>query len=127
MLRWVGAACIVVALPAVAWAQDPEAGKKVFKKCGACHAVGPGAKNKVGPQLNGLNGRAAGSIEGFKYSAAMKKSGITWDEENFLEFIAKPRKKIKGTKMIFGGVKDELDRDDLYAYIVQFDAEGNTK
>jgi cytochrome c len=127
MLRWVVAACIVVTLPAVASAQDPEAGKKVFKKCAACHAIGPGAKNKVGPHLNGVNGRAAGSLEGFKYSKAMKNSGITWDEENFLEYIANPRKKIKGNKMIFAGIKDELDRDDLYAYIVQFDAEGNTK
>ena len=128
MLRWVVAACIVVALPAVASAQDPEAGKKVFKKkCAACHAIGPGAKNKVGPQLNGLNGRAAGSVEGFKYSKAMKGSGITWDQASFIEFIAKPKKKVPRTKMVFAGIKDELDRDDLYAYILQFDAEGNTK
>ena len=127
MLRWVVAACIVVALPAVASAQDPEAGKKVFKKCAACHAIGPGAKNKVGPPLNGLDGRAAGSVEGFKYSKAMKGSGITWDQASFIEFIAKPKKKVPRTKMVFAGIKDELDRDDLYAYVVQFDAEGNTK
>ena len=72
MLRWVVAACIVIALPAVASAQDADAGKKIFKKCFACHAIGPGAKNKVGPHLNGVIGRPAGSAEGFKYSKAMK-------------------------------------------------------
>ena len=127
MLRWVVAAFVMVALPAVASAQDPEAGKKIFKKCAACHGVGPGAKNKVGPQLNGLSGRAAGSAESFKYSKAMKNSGITWDQETLLEFIASPKKKIPGTKMVFPGIKDEIDRENLFAYVEQFDAEGNTK
>lgn len=127
MLRWVVATCIVVALPAVASAQDPDAGKKVFKKCAPCHSVGPGAKNKVGPHLNGLVGRAAGTVEGFSYSDAMKNSGITWDQATFFEYIANPKKKIPGNKMIFPGVKDELDREDLFAYIEQFDDEGNTK
>jgi len=117
----------MVALPTVASADDVEAGKKVYKKCVACHAIGPGAKKKVGPPLNGVIGRAAGSAEGFKYSKAMKNSGITWDEENFLEYIANPKKKIPGNKMIFPGIKDEDDREDLFAYVSQFDAEGNTK
>jgi cytochrome c len=117
----------VAALPTIASAQDAGAGQKIFKKCAPCHAVGPGAKNKVGPQLNGLVGRAAGSAEGFKYSNAMKDSGITWDQATFLEYIADPKKKIPGNKMIFPGVKDEVDRDDLFAYISQYDADGNAK
>ncbi len=127
MLRWVVAAFVMVALPAVASAQDAEAGKKVYKKCAPCHSVGPGAKNKVGPHLNGLVGRAAGSGEGFKYSSAMKDSGITWDQVTFIEYITSPKKRIPGNKMIFPGIKDELDREDLFAYVSQFDAEGNTK
>ena len=127
MLRWVVAAFVMVALPAVASADDVDAGKKMFKKCAPCHAVGPGAKNKVGPPLNGVIGRPAGSAEGFKYSKAMKNSGITWDEEIFLEYIANPKKKIPGNKMIFRGIKDEDDREDLFAYVEQFDADGNTK
>jgi len=127
MLRWVVAAFIVIALPAGASAQDADAGKKVFKKCAPCHAVGPGAKNKVGPELNGIVGRAAGSVEGFKYSKAMKDSGITWDEATFIDYITNPKKSIPGNKMIFPGIKDEIDRDDLFAYVSQYDAEGNTK
>ncbi len=127
MLKWVVAAFLVAALPTIASAQDAGAGQKIFKKCAPCHAVGPGAKNKVGPQLNGLVGRAAGSAEGFKYSNAMKDSGITWDQATFLEYIADPKKKIPGNKMIFPGVKDEVDRDDLFAYISQYDADGNAK
>ena len=127
MLRWVVAACIVVALPAGASAQDADAGKKIFKKCAPCHAVGSGAKHKVGPHLNGLSGRGAGVVEGFKFSEAMKNSGITWDQATFHEYITNPKKRIPGNKMIFPGIKDEIDREDLYAYIEQFDAEGNTK
>ncbi len=126
MLNWIVAACMIVALPTVASAQDPEAGKKMFKKCAPCHAVGPGAKNKVGPHLNGLNGRAAGSVQGFKYSDAMKNSGITWDQATFAEYIANPKERIPGNKMVFPGIKDEIDRDDLFAYVEQFDVEGNT-
>ena len=127
MLRWVVATCMMVALPAVASADDVKAGKKIFKKCAPCHAVGPGAKNKVGPPLNGVIGRPAGSAEGYKYSKAMKNSGITWDEEIFIEYITSPKKRIPGNKMIFPGIKDEEDREDLFAYIEQFGADGNTK
>jgi cytochrome c len=117
----------LIALPSVALAQDPAAGEKVFKKCAPCHAIGPGAKNKVGPELNGLFGRKAGSVEGFNYSDPMKNSGITWDEANFGEYIADPKKKIPGNKMVFPGVKDELERDDLAAYIATFNADGSPK
>jgi cytochrome c len=127
MLKWVVAAGVMLALPTMASAQDAEAGKKVFTKCAPCHAVGPGAKNKVGPELNGLIGRAAGSVEGFAYSAAMKGSGITWDDATFQEYIADPKKKVPGNKMLFAGVKDEIERADLAAYLATFNADGSNK
>jgi cytochrome c len=127
MLRWIVAAGLALALPTVASAQDKEAGKKVFAKCTACHSIGPGAKNKVGPELNGLMGRKAGSVEGFTYSEAMKSSGITWDDTAFHEYIADPKKKVPGNKMLFPGIKDEVERDDLAAYIESFNADGSSK
>jgi cytochrome c len=127
MLRWVVAAGVMLALPTVALAQDADAGKRVFNKCTPCHNIGPGAKNKVGPELNGLFGRPAGSVEGFNYSDAMKNSGITWDEATFKEYITDPKKRIPGNKMVFPGIKDELDRDDLAAYVASFNADGTTK
>ena len=85
---------------------------------------GEGAKNAVGPVLNGLFGRKAGSIEGFSYSPANKNSGITWDEATFREYIRDPKAKIPGTKMIFPGLKDPKQIDDIVAYLKQFDAAG---
>jgi len=127
MLRWVVAAGLALALPSVASAQDAEAGKKLFTKCAPCHAVGPGAKNKVGPELNGLIGRAAGHVEGFNYSPALKGSGITWDEASLDEWLANPKAKVPGNKMLFPGMKDEIERSDLIAYLATYDAEGNAK
>lgn len=127
MLKWFVAAGVLMAMPAVALAQDAEAGKKVFTKCAACHSIGPGAKNKVGPELNGILGRKAGSLEGFKYSEALKGSGITWDDANLKEWVANPKKLVPGTKMIFPGVKDEIERDDLIAYLESFNADGSSK
>ena len=127
MLRLVVAAGALLALPTLALAQDAEAGKKVFQKCAPCHSVGPGAANKVGPNLSGLVGRKAGTAEGFSYSDAMKNSGITWDEATFKEYITDPKKKVPGNKMLFPGVKDELERDDLFAYLASFNADGSPK
>jgi len=127
MLKWVVAASVMVALPTVALAQDAEAGKKVFVKCAPCHSIGPGAKNKVGPEQNGLIGRKAGSVEGFNYSEAMKNSGITWDETSLDEYLTDPKKKIPGNKMVFPGIKDELQRGDLIAYLASFNADGTNK
>ena len=111
-----------------AWAEgDAAAGEQVFKQCLPCHSIGPGAKNKVGPVLNGLDGRKSGSVEAFSYSAANKDSGITWSEATFKEYIKDPRAKIPGTKMIFPGVKDEKAADNLWAYLKQFGADGNKK
>ena len=107
-----------------AQAQDPAAGEKVFAQCRACHQVGETAKNAVGPVLNGLFGRPAGSVEGYTYSAANKNSGITWDEAVFTDYIKNPRAKIPGTKMVYAGLKDEQRIVDLIAYLKQFDATG---
>ena len=108
-------------------AQDLAAGENSFKKCLPCHAVGEGAKNKVGPFLNGLEGRKSGTIEGVSYSEANKNSGITWDKTVFLEYIKDPRAKIPGTKMIFPGIKNETEASNLWAYLASFDASGKKK
>lgn len=118
----VAATAAVLAGPAAA--QDVEAGRRVFNQCRACHQVGPAAKNIVGPKLNGLFGRKAGSIEGFSYSEANKKSGVTWDEPTFTEYIKNPRKFIPGTKMVFNGLQKDSDITNLIAYLKRFDAEG---
>lgn len=110
-----------------ALAQDVAGGENSFKKCLPCHAVGEGAKNKVGPVLNGLEGRHSGSIEGYSYSEANKKSGITWNKETFLEYIKDPRAKIPGTKMIFPGIKNEKEANDLWAYLASFGPDGKKK
>ena len=110
-----------------AQAQDAAAGEQSFKKCMACHAVGDNAKNRVGPMLNGLDGRKSGTIAGFSYSDANKNSGITWGKDAFLEYIRDPRAKIPGTKMVFAGIKNEKEANDLWAYLAQFDAEGKKK
>ena len=105
-------------------AQDAAAGERVFAQCRACHQVGETAKNAVGPVLNGLIGRPAGSVEGYNYSPANKNSGLTWDEATFKDYIKDPKAKIPGTKMVYAGLKDEKRVDDLVAYLKQFDASG---
>ncbi len=108
-------------------AGDAGEGEKVFNKCKVCHKIGEGAKNMVGPELNGLDGRHSGSVAGFNYSDANKNSGITWNEATFKEYITDPKKKIPGTKMVFAGLPTESDRDNLWAYISQFKADGSKK
>jgi cytochrome c len=120
-------ALIVAASSAAAFAQDIEAGQTSFKKCQVCHDVGETAKNKIGPILNGLDGRKAGSVEGFSYSDANKNSGITWSETTFKEYINDPRAKIPDTKMVFPGIKNEKEAGDLWAYLKQFDQSGKKK
>ena len=105
-------------------AQDAAAGERVFAQCRACHQVGETAKNAVGPVLNGLIGRAAGSVEGYNYSPANKNSGLTWDEATFREYIKDPRAKVPGTKMVYAGLKDDQKISDLIAYLKSFDATG---
>ena len=117
-------ALAVVGLPGVASAQDVEAGQKSFNKCRACHQVGEDAKNLVGPKLNGLFGRTAGSIEGYSYSDANKNSGIVWDEKTFAEYIKDPRAKVPGTKMVFAGIKSDKEIADLTTFLKQYDKDG---
>lgn len=102
-------------------AQDAAAGEKVFVVCKACHQVGDNAKNVVGPVLNGLLGRKAGAVDGYRYSDANKNSGINWDEAIFTEYIKDPKAKMPGTKMVFAGIKDEQKIKDLIAYLHTFD------
>jgi len=118
---------ILAAMTQAALSQDPTAGENSFKKCLPCHAVGEGAKNKIGPLLNGLDGRKSGTIEGFSYTDANKNSGIVWNEESFKEYIRDPRAKIPGTKMVFPGIKNEKEASDLWAYLKQFGPDGKKK
>lgn len=128
MMKALAIAAIVTAGAAGgAVAQDLAAGETSYKKCLACHAIGENAKNKVGPVLNGLEGRKAGTVEGYNYSAANKNSGITWDAQTFAEYIKDPRAKIPGTKMVFPGIKNENEIKNLWAYLSQFDAQGKKK
>ena len=123
-------ALIVIATMAAAsgaLAQDATAGKASFNKCLACHAIGEGAKNKVGPELNGLDGRKSGTTEGYSYSEANKNSGITWGKDVFLEYIRDPKAKIPGTKMVFAGIKNDKEANDLWAFLAQYDKDGKTK
>jgi cytochrome c len=108
-------------------AQDVAKGKTLFNTCQVCHSIGPGAQNKIGPELNGLDDRQAGTAPNFEYSDGNKNSGIVWNEASFKEYIKDPNAKISDTKMIFPGVKNEQQVNDLWAYIKQFDAGGNIK
>ncbi|MGL4445036.1 MAG: c-type cytochrome [Alsobacter sp.] len=107
-----------------AQAQDAAAGEKVFLKCRACHQTGETAKNAVGPVLNGLIGRKSGTVEGYNYSDANKNSGLTWDEVTFKEYIKNPKAKIPGTKMIFVGLPNDKEIEDVLAYLKQFGPDG---
>ncbi|MGI9480834.1 MAG: c-type cytochrome [Hyphomicrobiales bacterium] len=117
------AAATLAAMASGAFADEPDLkkGEKVYKKCKACHVVDK-EKNKVGPHLVGLIGRKAASIEGYKYSKAMKakgEEGLVWSEEVLLEYLIKPKEYVKGTKMAFGGLKKEKDRVNLVGYLVE--------
>jgi cytochrome c len=121
------AAIALLASSGLCQAQDVAAGEVQFKKCAPCHDVGEKAKNKIGPVLNGLDGRKSGTAPNFKYSEANEKSGIVWNEAEFLDYIKDPKAKIPRTTMVFAGVKNEEDAKSLWAYLNQFDAEGKKK
>lgn len=115
---------LMLAAPAAAQELgDPEAGRKVFRKCASCHAVGPDAFNRVGPHLNGLFGRRAGSVEGFRYSKALKRAGddgLVWHVETLDAYLENPKALVSKTRMNFRGLKDPQDRADVLAYLRQF-------
>ncbi len=126
MLAALIAAATGAAIPPAS-AQDADHGKQVFNLCLPCHSIGPGATNKVGPELNGLDGRHCGTAPDFDYSDANKNSGIVWNEATFTQYIGNPSAMVPGTKMPFAGIKDAQKIKDLWAYISQFDASGNNE
>lgn len=95
---------------------DPAAGAKVFRRCATCHAVEEG-KKKIGPSLYGVFGRTSGTLEGFKYSDAMASAGITWSEETISEYITNPRAYVPGNRMVFPGLRNPKQREDVIAYL----------
>ena len=118
-------ALVIAVAAGQASAQDGKAedGAEVFKKCRACHDVGPQAKNKVGPLLNGIAGRPAGTVEGYNYSEANKKAGangLVWTDEVLFKYLEAPLSFMPGTKMAFAGLKDPQDRKDVIAYLKTF-------
>src|SRR5258708_26342073 len=115
------------AVPGVAAARDLAAGEAFFRKCQACHAVGVGAKNKLGPELNGLVGRKAGAAASYQYSPALKTAGFAWDQTNFDAFIADSRGKVPGNKMVFAGIKNQTEIANLWAYLTNFNVDGSSK
>ena len=115
----VAAALFVLLLPDISLAADAAAGEKVFARCKICHTVQAGGANTVGPNLHGVFGRKAGSADGFSYSAAMKDSGITWDDETVAKYLRDPRGAIPGNKMAFPGIKNEEEIANLLAYLHQ--------
>ncbi|AEV35972.1 diheme cytochrome c SoxD [Pseudovibrio sp. FO-BEG1] len=126
----VAALALLVSTGAAFAEGDVAKGSKVFKKCKACHAVGEKAKNKVGPQLNGIVGAGWGEVEGYKYSKPLlagKEEGKSWDEATLDAYLTKPKKVIPKGKMAFAGLKKEQQRQDVIAYLAQFNKDGSKK
>ncbi|WP_026060270.1 c-type cytochrome [Pseudaminobacter salicylatoxidans] len=124
-----GIAALLLASSSVS-AADVAAGEKAFGRCKACHAVGEGASNRVGPHLNELIGREAGTVDGYSYSAAMTQAGeggLVWDEASLKGFLANPKGLVKGTKMAFAGLKKDQDLENVIAYLATFSAEAEKK
>ena len=114
--------CVLLAGPvpdavAATRAGDAAAGENVFKRCASCHQVGKYAQAGYGPQLNGIVGRKAGATTGYKYSEAMKKSGIVWTEQKLAAYIRAPHDVVPGTSMRFWGIDDDQQIADLLAYL----------
>jgi cytochrome c len=107
-------------------AQDLTVGEAAFRKCQPCHDVGETAKNKLGPELNGLDGRKAGTAEGYSYSDSNKNSSIVWSEASFKEYLEDPQAKMPGTKMSFSD-KNDKEIADLWAFLKQFGTDGKKK
>jgi cytochrome c len=102
----------------------PDAGAIIFRKCMACHQVGPNAQNGIGPVLNGVVGRPAGQYPNYNYSSANKTSGLVWDEPTLARYLRAPAEVVPGTKMIFFGVKTDQEISDVIAYLKQFAPDG---
>ncbi|HWK01640.1 MAG TPA: c-type cytochrome [Xanthobacteraceae bacterium] len=129
-MRMLLAISLSAVLYSPAFAADPASGEQVFKVCAACHAIGPNAKNKLGPELNGIAGRTWGAVAGFNYSSDLaegKASGKVWDEATLDKYLENPKAVAPKGKMPYAGLKDAAKRGDLIAYLKQFDATGNKK
>ncbi len=119
-----------ICAPVSAWAADPAGGQQAFKVCTACHMIGPNAKNRIGPPLNGVVGRKWGSAAGFAYSDDLKAGGAAgkvWDDATLNNYLEDPKRLAPQGKMAFGGVKDEAKRADIIAYLKEFDELGNRR
>lgn len=121
------AAVALLACVHAAAAEDVAAGERVFRKCRACHEVGEDARNMVGPVLNGVVGRPAGSFPDYHYSDANKNSGLVWDQATLTAYLRNPQAKVPGTKMAFPGLTSDNDIASVIAYLKQFDANGKTR
>ena len=129
-MRMLLAISLAAAISSPAFAADAANGEQVFKACAVCHAVGPNAKNRVGPELNGVVGRKWGAADGFSYSSDLaegKTGGKVWDEATLDKYIENPKAVAPKGKMPYAGLKDAGKRADLIAYLKQFDASGNKK
>jgi cytochrome c len=109
-----GAAALVASPASTAFAADPVHGKEVFQTCAACHSDKPDA---IGPSLRGVFGRKSGSLDDFRYSNAMMRANLTWDDANLRAYIKDPQAEVRGNRMPFGGLIDPKDIDDLIAYL----------
>jgi cytochrome c len=110
------------ALAITSWARaegDPSAGAAVYAQCAACHAIGAGAQSNLGPVLNDIVGRRAGTYPGFRYSSALRKSGLTWDEATLAQYLRAPDKVVPGTKMAFAGIANDKEIADVIAFLKQ--------
>lgn len=123
-LTALAALALAASASAASAAGDPVAGEARFKVCKVCHQVGENAKNFVGPELNGVVGRKAGTVPGYNYSDANKNSGLTWDEATLAKYLHSPREVVPGNKMAFPGMSKEEDVIDLIAYLKQFGPDG---
>jgi cytochrome c len=119
--RLIAGTALASALATTAVAQDVTAGEKAFNVCRACHEIGDGAKNEVGPVLNGVVGRKSGSYPGYNYSDANKNSGLIWDEATLQEYLKNPKAKVPGTKMLFPGRDDDILN--VIAFLKQYGSE----
>jgi cytochrome c len=118
---------LVLGVGDAAKAQDAAAGEKTFVICRACHEIGPGAKNGVGPVLNGVVGRKAGTYPGYDYSEANRNSGIIWTPEELNRYLASPAKVVPHTKMLFPGLPNEQQRKNVIAFLEQLDQDRTKK
>lgn len=129
-MRFFSICFLLIASTITAQSADPAAGQQAFKVCMACHMVGPNAKNRIGPELNGAVGRKWGSVSGFNYSenlTAGKDAGKVWDDAALNDYLEEPKRLAPQGKMAFPGVKDATKREDIIAYLKQFDETGAIK